>query len=467
MKVFRTHLNSIVCRYCFTIMINRIFILFLLCHTSVWAQVKVTPTIYDYGTVDIAGQLFASYVFTNNGTDKVYLLKVEASPFMSYRKPVKAVMPGESDTLKIVYTPPTAGAFEESMLLYFSNSTTPKTVRMKGYIKKIDNDPTLNCYSFSTDAGVNVIMCDLKINVVDAGTDKPISNAMVQQYFGTRPAFNLTTNDKGYISYSLKPGLYHYKISAEGYQSYAVDQYVNRQTKEVTYKLIPLPKEEPQPEVISSTNDVLVDTLAPVIETQPVKVDFISSELPLEKFAYNNIVFLIDVSSSMSMPDRLPLLKKSMLTLINQLRPVDRVSIITYASNATIIYPSKPVIEKQELIQLIESLMANGSTSADKGLKMAYDVVTEHYISNGNNQLIIATDGAFTLKEKDLNLFKGGAANNQPLTVSIIGFGKNKEAQKGLKDMARQFKGSYIHIADAGEADRALLDEIKKNSRKK
>lgn len=459
-------INTRVYRY-HTLMLIRLIILCMLCVSPVFSQVKINPTIYDYGTVDIAGQLFASYVFTNNGTDKIYLLKVEASPFMSYRKPVKAVMPGESDTLKIVYTPPKEGAFDESLLLYFSNSTTPKTVRMKGVIKKIDNDPTLNCYSFSTDAGVNVIMCDLKINIIDAGNNKPIADAMVQQYFGMRPAFNLSTNEKGYISYSLKPGLYHYKISAEGYQSYAVDQYVNRQTKEITYKLIPLPKEEPQPEIISSTEEVLVDTLTPINERKPVKVEIISSELPIEKFAYNNIVFLIDVSSSMSMQDRLPLLKKSMLTLINQLRPVDRVSIITYASNATIIYPSKPVTEKEELIQLIESLVANGSTSADKGLKMAYDVVTEHYISNGNNQLIIASDGAFTLKEKDLNLFKGGAANNQPLIVSVIGFGKNKDAQKGLKDMAKQFKGSYIHISNPGDAERALLDEIKKNSRKK
>jgi Ca-activated chloride channel family protein len=203
-----------------------------------------------------------------------------------------------------------------------------------------------------------------------------------------------------------------------------------------------------------------------VVETTPPNVDMAGTELPIDKYSFNNIVFLIDVSSSMSMSDRLPLLKKSMATLINQLRPVDRVSIITYASNASVLYPSKPVTSKEELILLIESLSAGGSTSADKGLKLSYDVMVENYITNGNNQLIIATDGAFTLKEKDLNLFNGGAANNQPIKVSIIGFGKNKDAQKGLRQMAKQFKGSYIYIANSNDAERALLDEIKKNSRK-
>jgi uncharacterized protein YegL len=432
----------------------------------VQAQIKINPTLYDFGTVDIAGQLFASYTYSNNGTEPVYLLKIETSPFISYRKPVKALQPGQTDTLKIVYTPPKEGNFDESLLLYFSNSTTPKTIKLKGNIKKIDNDPTLNCYSFNTDAGVNIIMCDLKVNIVDAGTNKPISQAMLQQYFGNTPAFSLLTNEKGIISYSLKPGLYHYKIYADGYQPLAVDQYVNRQTKEVTYRLIPMPKEEIQPEILTQ-NESIIDTTMDVVESKPILSKEMSDELPVDKYAFNNIVFLIDVSSSMSMPDRLPLLKKSMSTLISQLRPVDRVSIITYASNAKVVYPSKTVTDKNELNMLIESLQASGSTSADKGLQLAYDVVTEYYISNGNNQLIIASDGAFTLKEKDLNLFKGGTSDNQPLTVSVIGFGKNKDAQKGLKQMAKQFRGSYIYITNVADAERALLEEIKKNSRKK
>ncbi len=454
------------CTHRYYILIMRCF-LFILIGLTAHAQIKVNPTLYDFGIVDIAGQLFASYTYTNNGSEPVYLLKIEASPFISYRKPVKALQPGQSDTLKIVYTPPKEGTFDESLLLYFSNSTTPKTIKLKGHIKKIDNDPTLNCYSFNMDAGVNIIMCDLKVNVVDAGTNKPIANAMLEQYFGLRPAFALNTNEKGYISYSLKPGLYHYKISAEGYQSLAVDQYVNRLTKEVTYKLIPMPKDEPKVEDIITHNDSAIDTVIEITEDKPVITEVSTKELPIEKYAYNNIVFLIDVSSSMSMSDRLPLLKKSMATLINQLRPVDRLSVITYASNASVIYPSKPVTNKEELQKLLESLAASGSTSADKGLQLAYDVVTEHYISSGNNQLIIASDGAFTLKEKDINLFKGGAANNQPLTVSVIGFGKNKDAQKSLKQMAKQFHGNYIYIANSGDAERALLDEIKKNSRKK
>jgi uncharacterized protein YegL len=304
------------------------------------------------------------------------------------------------------------------------------------------------------------MMCDLKINVIDSFTQAPIAQAIIQQYYGNRIAFDLHTNQQGYVSYSLKPGLYQYQIAANGYQSRIVQYYINRQTRTITCKLIPLTKNE-NITTTTSQNPITDTTINPSSSLS-------STELPIEQYAFNNIVFLIDVSSSMSLSDRLPLLKQSMQTLIAELRPVDRVSVITYASNAKVICPSKPVTHKDELSAIIESLVAGGSTSADKGLQLAHDVVIDNYITDGNNQLIIATDGSFSLTEKDLNLFRDGTANNKPLTVLVIGFGKNKDAQKGLREMARKFQGSYTLIRkDQEESNRALLEEIKKNSRKK
>lgn len=436
-----------------------LFILLMICITAN-AQVLIKPNQYDFGTVDIAGQLFATYAYKNNGSQPIYLLKIEGSPFISYRKPGKALLGGQSDTLKIIYTPPKEGRFDESIKLYFSDSYEPRIVSLKGTIKKIDNDPTLNCYSFNDEAGINIIMCDLKINVIDSFTQAPITQATIQQYYGNRIAFDLHTNQQGYVSYSLKPGLYQYQIHAVGYQSRIVQYYINRQTRTITCKLIPLTKNE-NITTTTSQNPITDTTINPSSSLS-------STELPIEQYAFNNIVFLIDVSSSMSLSDRLPLLKQSMQTLIAELRPVDRVSVITYASNAKVIYPSTPITKKDELSALIESLVAGGSTSADKGLQLAHDVVFDNYITDGNNQLIIATDGSFSLTEKDLNLFRDGTANNKPLTVLVIGFGKNKDAQKGLREMARKFQGSYTLIRkDQEESNRALLEEIKKNSRKK
>lgn len=436
-----------------------LFILLMICITAN-AQVLIKPNQYDFGTVDIAGQLFATYAYKNNGSQPIYLLKIEGSPFISYRKPGKALLGGQSDTLKIIYTPPKEGRFDESIKLYFSDSYEPRIVSLKGTIKKIDNDPTLNCYSFNDEAGINIMMCDLKINVIDSFTQAPIAQAIIQQYYGNRIAFDLHTNQQGYVSYSLKPGLYQYQIAANGYQSRIVQYYINRQTRTITCKLIPLTKNE-NITTTTSQNPITDTTINPSSSLS-------STELPIEQYAFNNIVFLIDVSSSMSLSDRLPLLKQSMQTLIAELRPVDRVSVITYASNAKVIYPSTPITKKDELSALIESLVAGGSTSADKGLQLAHDVVIDNYITDGNNQLIIATDGSFSLTEKDLNLFRDGTANNKPLTVLVIGFGKNKDAQKGLREMARKFQGSYTLIRkDQEESNRALLEEIKKNSRKK
>ena len=113
----------------------------------------------------------------------------------------------------------------------------------------------------------------------------------------------------------------------------------------------------------------------------------------------SNLVFLIDVSGSMSDHNKLPLLKSSMKMLVGELDENDRVAIVVYAGAAGLVLPSTPVSEKEKIIAALDQLSAGGSTAGGAGIKLAYKVAAQNLIEDGNNRVILATDGDFNVGE--------------------------------------------------------------------
>ncbi|HZG01767.1 MAG TPA: VWA domain-containing protein, partial [Chitinophagales bacterium] len=402
----------------------------------------------------------AAYAFTNASGKNVYLLKVEAPHTVTYRKPMNAMAPGASDTFRLVFAPEKDGSFNESVKLYFSDSPEPRVVRFKGNLKILDRVADIDCPTFDGKAaGTNVVMCNVKFTVIDADTKEKIPGASIDVAQGPVHRFALKTQANGSIPVSLTPGQYGFEVSAAGYNAASRSEPVNRASRDIVFELT-RPRVAPKPEPTESAV-ASVDSTGPLTPTSGN-----TEELSVDEYAYNNIVFLIDVSSSMNTSDRMPLLKKSMSELAKRLRPGDRVAVVTYADKAKIIRESKPVTDKDELQRLIESLTPNGGTSADKGLAMAHEVLLENYLDQGNNQLVLATDGSFTLKESDLKLFSNGTIDGKPLNICVTGFGQNKDAIKSLRKTSKRFNGKFIHIDKSEHATNALLDEVKQNSRK-
>jgi Ca-activated chloride channel homolog len=128
-----------------------------------------------------------------------------------------------------------------------------------------------------------------------------------------------------------------------------------------------------------------------------VRIGLKARSIDLEHAPANNLVFLLDVSGSMSSPDKLPLLKTAFRMLVEELRPQDRVAIVVYAGAAGLVLPSTPGSEKGVILDAIESLEAGGSTAGGAGIRLAYAVAREHFIEEGNNRVILATDGDFNV----------------------------------------------------------------------
>ena len=207
-----------------------------------------------------------------------------------------------------------------------------------------------------------------------------------------------------------------------------------------------------------------------VVET-PLKSDTTlvivpeSAVLPESKYKYNNIVFLLDASSSMNKGERLDLMRKSMHELINALRPGDKITLISYNDQAKVLLETTTGEQKEVLHATVDQMLADGNTAGAKGFKMAYSILKEEFIRDGNNQLIVVTDGAFQpedQKEIDKLVKK---ASKKKLVTSLVGIQPNTFAAGNLELVGVMGHGSFVMIEDETDLTQ-IVEEIKKQSAK-
>jgi Ca-activated chloride channel family protein len=189
----------------------------------------------------------------------------------------------------------------------------------------------------------------------------------------------------------------------------------------------------------------------------------LQAKRPVEKdLPPSNLVFLVDVSGSMNMPDKLPLVQQSMEKLVAKMRPEDRMSIVTYAGSAGVALAPTLGVEKDKIRKAVQSLTSGGGTAGSEGIKTAYKLAEEHFMTKGNNRVILATDGDFNI----------GITNQQELIklieekrksgvfLSVLGFGKGNLNDAMMEQVADHGNGNYGYVDCEKEADRIFDAEF-------
>ncbi|WP_029681715.1 VWA domain-containing protein [Picosynechococcus sp. NKBG15041c] len=176
----------------------------------------------------------------------------------------------------------------------------------------------------------------------------------------------------------------------------------------------------------------------------------------------SNLVFLFDVSGSMDSPDKLPLLKSAFRLLVNELRPEDRVSIVVYAGAAGLVLPSTSGAEKETILAALDSLEAGGSTAGGEGIELAYREAAENFIDNGNNRIILATDGDFNVgMSSDAELIRLiEQKREQDIFLTVLGFGTGNLKDAKMEQLANNGNGNYAYIDNILEAKKVLVTEM-------
>ena len=176
----------------------------------------------------------------------------------------------------------------------------------------------------------------------------------------------------------------------------------------------------------------------------------------------NNLVFLIDVSGSMSSEDKLPLVQEAFRMLTENLGAEDRISIVTYASSDKVALSGAYGYETQKIVATIEDLYASGSTAGSKGIQTAYELAKQYYIEGGNNRVILATDGDFNVGITGNGALESFIAEKAKSGVyfSVFGFGRGNIQSSKMESLALKGNGAYSYIDSQQEARRALVEEI-------
>jgi Ca-activated chloride channel family protein len=201
------------------------------------------------------------------------------------------------------------------------------------------------------------------------------------------------------------------------------------------------------------------------VQNKLLHIGIQGKSLDYENLKPSNLVFLLDVSGSMDEVNKLPLVKKSFRLLMDALQPTDRVAIVVYAGAAGLVLPPTPVSDKRAILKALDQLEAGGSTAGGEGIQLAYEIALKNLIPEGNNRVILATDGDFNIGVSStgdlVRMIEDKRKQNIYLTICGFGMGNYKDGR--MEQISNAGNGNYFYIDDIREAEKVFVREMRAN----
>lgn len=193
-----------------------------------------------------------------------------------------------------------------------------------------------------------------------------------------------------------------------------------------------------------------------------LRIGLRSQAVKLQKLPAQNLVFLLDVSGSMSDPNKLPLLKRSLKLVVDQLREQDHVSIVVYAGAAGLVLPPTNGSKKEVILDALDRLEAGGSTAGSAGIQLAYETAKKNFRSDANNRVILATDGDFNVgPSSDSELIRMIEEKRKAgIYLTVLGYGMGNYKDSKMEQLADKGNGNYAYIDSLLEARKVLVEQL-------
>lgn len=197
-------------------------------------------------------------------------------------------------------------------------------------------------------------------------------------------------------------------------------------------------------------------------QRQLLKIGIKGFEIEKTDLKAANLVFLLDVSGSMSAPDKLPLLKTSLTMLTKQLDENDSVAIVVYAGAAGVVLPATAGNERLAITTALNQLEAGGSTNGAQGIELAYQIAQKNFKEEGVNRVILATDGDFNVGIHSIDKLKALIAKKRETGIALttLGFGQGNYNDGLMEQLANVGNGQHAYIDNLNEARKVLVDEL-------
>lgn len=432
-------------------------------------KLSIEPEELDFGKVEAAGSLRSKLVLSNTGDKVLYLLRADSPKGLDVYTSSKKILPGDTLHLRFLYVPLNAGRISEEISLLHTASEKAQKIKIKGELLTLLGNDLSACVNFepktnqNSGAAMIPVLASHEVVITDAITGKPIQTAEIQYRSTIRNESADRTINNGISKNTIPIGPYETKVKSSGYEPVAEQLYIGASGARTMIAL------KPNPENIAA-----VAKPGDKIAEKPFKIDEekvsdpeVFTELDERLYLPNNLIFLVDVSGSMRADEKLPLLKQSIYTLLQPVRPIDKISVVAYSTEAEIVVKPSSGNFKNEIYANIDTMKAGGKTAGSEGLQKAYRLAKESYIQGGNNRIILATDGAFRVSGKERKMIEEAAKDKEsPIFLTIVAFGSDDDGLGMLKSLSALGGGNVVEVKRAKQTERVLLDEIKNQSRK-
>jgi len=440
-----------------------LFLLGLSCGFS-RAQVAIEPASGDFGIISRTSERLLDFELRNNGREKAIVLRTELGPECSFLYSSREIAPDSAIHFRIKINPVRKGNFNTKGRIWLSTMKEPLEIELKAVVEHIDRSDNTACPDFRSKPASCCEGWDVVVQVLDAQTSLPLCAARLRIVRNGFVVEDLRSDTKGEALIAPEPGWYSLFVQKPGYLPSDTAGYLNKRTNVWQIYLQPQsetvrvqPKEE---EEDISPPDAIISVL---VSDEPGP----ATEFTEANFTPNNLVFLVDVSQSMAGSGKLDLLKNSMYSLIAMLRSVDRVSLISYASGAELLLDGVSGAEKALLIGEVGALNAAGMTSGARAFETAYEQARREFITGGNNQVFVITDGAFRSGDNARILAMAAESKNFGIETSVIAVLPKGMALESLSFVAESGGGRVLELRSLEEAETLLNEEIKIQSRKR
>jgi len=202
-------------------------------------------------------------------------------------------------------------------------------------------------------------------------------------------------------------------------------------------------------------------------KSRVLKIALKAKEIDREKLPDSNLVFLIDVSGSMSSPNKIGLVKKSLKLLLKNLKESDRIAIVTYAGSSKTLLESTEMSKKgyQKALSIVDKLKAGGSTNGEGGIELAYREAKNGFIPNGNNRVLLLTDGDFNIgaRTPDQLLKIAEKSRDSGVYITVLGYGMGNYRDDMIEKLSNSGNGNYSYIDNILQAKKSLVNELSGN----
>jgi Mg-chelatase subunit ChlD len=404
-----------------------LFGLILAFSISLFAQ-EFSQTSFDLGEISQLNEDVVEINLANYTNENIFILRIDKPIEMDVKYRSKSIPSNQATLLRFKINPKEKGKFKVDVNIYLSHLDEPQKITFSGEVKVLAKNNLQDCPSFS-------------------------SADMAQKSLQAFQKQNASPIKRHYVIIGNREEIAEVKDSIKNIQN--------------SSQIIPasvIAELESKEEKMLVEEATVVEIATPITARNPIEE--IQDSLLGNEFIPNNIVFLIDASTSMREEDKMALLQKTMIELLKPLRSIDYLSIVSYSGEATVILKPTSAIAKKDIEDIIMNIQADGSTNAVKGIKKAIEIAKSNFLENGNNQIILSSDGAFDIGERNVGLRNKIEQNaKQGINITVLGIKNERWTNKSLKEIADLGGGELLHCRSEKDT-KNVLEAVKEQALK-